>query len=154
MARLITFCFLNKKNAAPATFQDRYELIKARRAEQVELRCLGAGELPMRIHWWKDGRRLTPPSASAGSAEVQPSGGTAAASAAVAELGEPAPTIESQLDERLGEQQLASRLRLPPLSRQHSGLYLCVAENAFGKDEKHIELLVQGKPVVHWIDFS
>ena len=100
------FNCLNRFRTAPASFQDRYQLIKARRNEQIELRCECNGELPLRIIWSKDGRSLP----------VNTSNGEL--------TGDLSNTGGAQLVEQLNDQKLSSRLQLPPLNKYHSGLYM------------------------------
>jgi hypothetical protein len=147
-----------KTLAAPATFQERYQLIKARHGERVELHCDCSGELPLRSNWFKDGKSLLAANANSSlngvsSATGHRNGNGNAMSTGDGSSAETAGSVlfatgaeMVQLIEQLKEQRLSSRLQLPPLGKHHTGLYLCVAENAFGRDEKHIELLVQGKP--------
>lgn len=102
---------------APAHFQTKTKQVQVVKGEQAHLSCSAAGDTPMEI-MWKLGNQF----------------------------------IENDNDQRFSirEQPLAegmvSELGIQRTIRQDTGIFTCVASNAYGSDEMNIHLIVQEIP--------
>lgn len=123
----------------PAHFKERYQQMKVLRNEPVQLVCNAFGEFPLKVSWAKEGKGPITASSEHHSTLIStdPEG---------RRLNE---IPNARIVEELVDDRLTSKLIMNSVQRESTGLYLCTAENAFNadrrKDERHIELLVQGK---------
>lgn len=121
----------------PAHFKERYQQLKVLRNEQVQLVCNAFGEFPLKLNWAKEGKGpITTSDHSSTLISTDQDG---------RRLNE---ISNARIVEELVDDRLTSKLIINSVQREHTGLYLCTTENAFSdkrKDERHIELLVQGK---------
>ncbi|XP_042239240.1 Down syndrome cell adhesion molecule-like protein Dscam2 isoform X3 [Homarus americanus] len=102
---------------APAHFPEKMGRVVVRLGQTAMLRCPAHGDRPIDILWSVDGRRLDPHAD---------------------------PRVEVQ--EESIEDGLVSKLALTSAARAHSATYTCHAANAFGRDTRNIELVVQEEP--------
>ena len=113
--------------------------MKVLRNEPVQLVCNAFGEFPLKVSWAKEGKGPITASSEHHSTLIStdPEG---------RRLNE---IPNARIVEELVDDRLTSKLIMNSVQRESTGLYLCTAENAFNadrrKDERHIELLVQGK---------
>lgn len=100
----------------PAHFTEKYETLNIRKDENVVLMCIAYGEMPIKIGWAKDGSSLE--------------------------------KILNRytLEEDGTNNEFITKLIISSSVRTDSGLFTCTASNEFGRDERHIELIIQGKP--------
>lgn len=114
--------------------------MKVLRNEQVQLVCNAFGEFPLKVSWAKEGKGPITTSEQHPSTLIS----TDQDGRRLNEIS------NARIAEELVEDRLRSKLIINSVQREHTGLYLCTTENAFSdkrKDERHIELLVQGNPV-------
>ncbi|XP_050698368.1 cell adhesion molecule Dscam2-like isoform X2 [Eriocheir sinensis] len=102
---------------APAHFPEKMGRVVVRLGQTAVLRCPARGDRPIDILWSVDGRRLDPHAD---------------------------PRVEVR--EETSEEGFASKLTLTSAARSHSATYTCHAANAFGRDTRNIELIVQEEP--------
>lgn len=55
-----------------------------------------------------------------------------------------------EISENYDNNETTSTLHISAASRTDNGLYACMASNLYGKDEKRIDFIVQGKPINCW----
>ncbi|XP_066972085.1 cell adhesion molecule Dscam1 [Macrobrachium rosenbergii] len=102
---------------APAHFPEKMGREVVRFGQTAVLSCPARGDRPIDILWSVDGRRLDPHAD---------------------------PRVEVR--EEASEGGLVSKLVLTSAARTHSATYTCHAANAFGRDTRNIELIVQEEP--------
>lgn len=103
-------------SVAPAKFTEKYALKSVKKGESAKLECAAEGDVPLTVTWTKDSTKITELSDRLEITDIPANDG-----------------IRSELTIRLAE-------------RQDGGVYVCVAENVYGKDEKSNKLLILEAP--------
>ena len=100
----------------PAKFTEKFAVKSAKKGDTVKLDCSAEGDSPLSITWIKDSNKIRRSSDRLDITDTQTNEG-----------------IKSELTIRMPE-------------REDAGIYVCVAENVHGKDEKSNKLLILETP--------
>jgi len=95
----------------------KFQLTTVKRGEGTRLSCNATGDQPLTIYWTKDSTKI-----SKGSSYYE-------------------------VTDSLTDRGMKSELVLRRTSREDNGIYMCVAENSFGRDDKSNKVLVLESPV-------
>ncbi|XP_069971593.1 cell adhesion molecule Dscam1 [Penaeus vannamei] len=109
---------------APAHFPEKMGREVVRIGQTAVLRCPARGDRPIDILWSVDGRRLDPHADPRWAHKDS----------------------RIEVREEVIDGGLTSELALTSAARSHSATYTCHAANAFGRDTRNIELVVQEEP--------
>ena len=105
----------------PAHFKERYQQMKVLRNEKVQLVCNAFGEFPLKIMWSKEGKGSITTSEHQHSTLIS----TDQEGRRLNEI------TNARILEELVDDRLTSKLIINSVQREHTGLYLCTAENSF-----------------------
>lgn len=117
-----------KVRAAP-NFVQNFEVIKAKEGERAILVCDVFGDEPMKIVWSREGKMLSN-SYSLASKHV---------------------TEESTGKDGMSR---TGKLFVDNVKISDSSLYICTGSNPYGKDQKNVQLVIQGEPLPPSLAFS
>ncbi|XP_054713933.1 cell adhesion molecule Dscam2-like [Uloborus diversus] len=101
----------------PAHFKEEFTAETIRRGEKVVIKCQAFGDRPLTVTWKKDGQLL-----------------------------EKQAEKKYTIDETMTDEGITSEVHIQSADRRDSSLFTCLAENAFGKDEMNIQIIVQERP--------
>lgn len=117
-----------KVRAAP-NFVQSFEVIRAKEGERALLVCDVFGDEPIKIVWSREGKVLSNSFTSTSKHVTEESTGKDGTS-------------------RTG------KLFVDNVKVSDSSLYICTASNPYGKDQKNVQLLIQGEPLPPSLAFS
>lgn len=104
----------------PVRFNKNFELIEANRGDPVILVCTVFGDAPITLSWIRD-REAVLPMTGPGNNNIK-------------------------IEEERTEDSLTSKVILSSVDVTDSAFFTCQARNAFGADEKNVQLVVRGPP--------
>ncbi|RWS28626.1 cell adhesion molecule-like protein, partial [Leptotrombidium deliense] len=103
----------------PVHFDKNFEVIKVQKGQRAQFKCDAVGDPPILVSWAKDRVSFTAFNAK---------------------------TSKYVLNEQMTPEGLSSHITIDFVEVSDSAFFTCAASNPFGKDEKNIQLLVQGPP--------
>ncbi|KAG0432671.1 hypothetical protein HPB47_020612 [Ixodes persulcatus] len=106
-----------RPSAVPPYFHEEFETKTVRSKEDVTVSCEVFGETPLTVAWSKDRRPF-------------------------GDLALP----RFVLQEDTTAEGIVSKVFIPSVGREDSGVFVCEATNSFGKKDRTIQLIVQGPP--------